>query len=74
MTVPEILYISLAGIFMFSFGAGSTSIGMLIIWVVGSTAVMLIMMKLLGALSKKTYSLNRDKEGDKLLIDSKKSN
>lgn len=74
MTVPEILYISLAGIFMFSFGAGSTSIGMLIIWVVGSSAVMLVMMKLLGALSKKTYSFNRDKEEDKFLIDSKKSN
>lgn len=71
MTVPEILYISFAGIFMFSFGAGSTPFSILFIWVAGSTAVMIIMMKLLGALGKKTYCLYNDADHNSTLFRTK---
>ncbi len=58
MNLPELIYVSLAGIVMFSAGAGSMSFIMLILCIGISSVVMLVIMKMIGAFGSKTYSFN----------------
>ncbi len=67
MNLPELIYVSLAGIVMFAAGAGSMSLPVLILCILISTIVMLIMMRMIGALGKKTYSFN-DKWREKNMV------